>query len=152
MAAAEGAFNIPSTWPRWPASFVIQPLAASKDEYYTFKVHSRSLLVNILQLVLNDRQLWRHFRRILWIIGWRCAKKMIGRWWRHYLKARENDKVTKFCKINRMGLFTATLCLHLSMTIFKLIIKQLMESAYAWYQELSRPRSMLSTSAFGFGR
>ena len=25
-------------------------------------------------------------------------------------------KITKFCKINRMSFFTATLCLHLSMT------------------------------------
>ena len=33
--------------------------------YYTFKFHSRSLLVNILQLILNVRQLWRHFRSIL---------------------------------------------------------------------------------------
>ena len=33
--------------------------------YYTFKLQSRSLLVNILQLILNVRQLWRHFRRIL---------------------------------------------------------------------------------------
>ena len=34
-----------------------------------FKLHSHSLLVNILQLTLNDQQLWRHLCRILWIIG-----------------------------------------------------------------------------------
>ena len=47
--------------------------------YYTFKVHSRSLLVNILRLILNVRQLWRLFRRkLLWIIGRRCPKKYLG--------------------------------------------------------------------------
>ena len=35
---------------------------------------------------------------------------------------------------------------------FECIIKQFLDSAYAWYQELSRPRSMLSVSAFCFGR
>ena len=39
-------------------------MGINKD-YYTFKLHSRSLLINILQLILNARQLWRHFRRIL---------------------------------------------------------------------------------------
>ena len=34
-----------------------------------FKLHSHSLLVNILQLTLNVQQLWRHLCRILWIIG-----------------------------------------------------------------------------------
>ena len=29
----------------------------------------------------------------------------------------KHAKITKFCKINRMSLFTATLCLHLGMTI-----------------------------------
>ena len=42
-----------------------------------------------------------------------------------------------------MSLFTATLCLHLSMTILNVhIIEQLLDLAYAWYQELSRPRSI----------
>ena len=49
-------------------------MSINKD-YYTFILYSRSLLVNILQLILNVRQLWRHFRRILWIIGWRCPEK-----------------------------------------------------------------------------
>ena len=40
-----------------------QCLHAMNTNYYTFKLHSRSLLVNILQLILNVRQLWRHFRR-----------------------------------------------------------------------------------------
>ena len=40
--------------------------------FYTFKLHCRSLLVNMLQLILNVRQLWRHFRRIR-----RCPKKKL---------------------------------------------------------------------------
>ena len=35
---------------------------------------------------------------------------------------------------------------------FECIVKQLLDSAYPYYQELSRPRSILFTSAFGFGR
>ena len=33
MAAAEGAFDMYSTWPLWSTSFVIQQLAASKDDH-----------------------------------------------------------------------------------------------------------------------
>ena len=47
----------------------------SNNNFYTFRLHSCSLLANILQLISNARQLWRHFRRILWIIGRRCPKK-----------------------------------------------------------------------------
>ena len=31
--------------------------------HFVLKLHSRSLLVNIFQFILNVRQLWRHFRR-----------------------------------------------------------------------------------------
>ena len=43
--------------------------------YYTFKLHSRSWLVNILQLIVNVQQLWRHFLRKQWVIGRRFRKK-----------------------------------------------------------------------------
>ena len=37
------------------------------NDHYTFKLNSRSLLVNILQLILQVRQLW--------IIGWGAQKR-----------------------------------------------------------------------------
>ena len=60
-----------------------------------FKLHSRSLLVNILQLIEQRCP-----------INWSIRK---------YAKIKYN--ITKFCKINRISLFTATVCLHLSITI-----------------------------------
>ena len=60
--------------------------------YYTFKLHSRSLLVNILQLILNVQQLWRNFCRIL------C----IGRWWRYSVTASKRAKIIKYQHFARL--------------------------------------------------
>ena len=87
--------------------------------YYTFKLHFSFLLgqhtpVNsqclaaVASFPSNTVHYWMEL----------CKKNIIGCWWRHYIKVRENYKITKFCKINCTSLFTATLCLHLSMTIF----------------------------------
>ena len=45
--------------------------------YFTSKLHSCPPFVNILQLILNVRQLWRHLRQILFDGG--VQKKIIGR-------------------------------------------------------------------------
>ena len=61
--------------------------------YYTFKLHSRSLLVNTLEFkILNVRQLWCCFRRILLIIGWRCPKKLLDA---DYVTTSKRVKITK---------------------------------------------------------
>ena len=39
----------------------------NNGNYYTFKLHSCFLLVDIYQLILNVRKPWHHFRRISWI-------------------------------------------------------------------------------------
>ena len=83
--------------------------------YYTFKLHFSFLLgqhtpVNsqclpaVASFPSNTVHYWMEL----------CKKNIIGCWWRHYIKVRENYKITKFCKINCTSLFTATLCLHLS--------------------------------------
>ena len=38
-----------------------------------------------------------------------------------------------------------------SSSIYNCVIKQLLDSAFGWYEELSRPRSMLSAEAFDRG-
>ena len=87
--------------------------------YYTFKVHSCFLLVDIHQLILNVRKPWHHFRRISWIVGWSCRKNIIGHWWRDHLKAAKITKQQKWpaavWKVDRTSLFTANLFLHLSL-------------------------------------
>ena len=101
------------------------------SHYYTFKLHSCFLLVDIHQLILNIRKPWHHFHRISWIIRRSCQKKIIGRWWHNNLAT----KITKqqkwpaaVWKVKRMSLFTANLFLH---RCFERVIKLLLNSAYA---------------------
>ena len=89
--------------------------------YYTFKLHSCFLLIDIYQLILNVWKPWHHFRRISWTIrrSYPKKKKIIGRWWRNHLKAAKITKQQKrpaaVWNDNRLSLSTANLFLHLSL-------------------------------------
>ena len=61
----------------------------------------------------------------------------IGSDFKTFFMPRQESKMKVFCCIYRC---------------FECMIKRLLDSAYALYQELSRPWSMLSSSAFGFGK
>ena len=60
--------------------------------HYTFKLHSRSLFVNVLQLIFNVWQMWRHFCRMLSIIGRRCPSKIMD---------ADDDTTSKRAKITK---------------------------------------------------
>ena len=96
--------------------------------YYTFKHHSCFLLVDIHQLIFNDRKLWHHFCRRSWIIRRSClTKKIIGRRWRNHSRPRklQNSKngLQQFGKLIART-FTANLFSHLSLFwMYKTIIR-----------------------------
>ena len=67
--------------------------------YFTIRLRSCFLLVDIHQLILNVWKPWHHFRRISWIIRRSCPKKKkknIGCWRLNHLKAAKITKQQKW--------------------------------------------------------
>ena len=83
--------------------------------------HSRSLLVNILQLILNFQQLWRHFRQNSeWLDGG-LEKRSYWTLITCSSLPQSARKLQYFARlIAWVSIFTDTLCLHLCMTILNI--------------------------------
>ena len=119
-------------------------------DYYAFKLHSCFLLVDIHQLILKVQAVVSFPPNVVNYSTELSKKRLLDA---NYVTASRRRKLQnsknglqQFGKlITRVFLLQIFSCIY---RCFECIIKQLLDLAHA-YQELARPWSILSASAFG---